>query len=56
MSPIKACGSSSVSVARSFIFAVIDDEERLSIFLPDWQKNSQLLLLKNKDGKASSMI
>jgi len=22
-------------------------------FLPDWQKNSQLLLTKNKDGKVS---
>ena len=30
-----------------------DDEERLRRFLPDWQKNSQLLLLKNKDGKVS---
>ena len=28
-----------------------DDEERLRRFLPDWQKNSQLLLLGNKDGK-----
>ena len=30
-----------------------DDEERLRRFLPDWQKNSQLLLTKNKDGKVS---
>jgi hypothetical protein len=30
-----------------------DDEERLRRFLPDWQKNSQLLLLGNKDGKVS---
>ena len=30
-----------------------DDEERLHRFLPDWQKNSQLLLLGNKDGKMS---
>ena len=30
-----------------------DDEDRLRRFLPDWQKNSQLLLFKNKDGKVS---
>ena len=30
-----------------------DDEERLRRFLPNWQKNSQLLLLGNKDGKVS---
>jgi hypothetical protein len=30
-----------------------DDEERLRRFLPNWQKNSQLLLTKNKDGKVS---
>jgi hypothetical protein len=30
-----------------------DDEELLRRFLPDWQKNSQLLLLGNKDGKVS---
>ena len=28
-------------------------EGRLRRFLPDWQKNSQLLLLGNKDGKVS---
>jgi hypothetical protein len=32
---------------------VIEDEERLRRFLPDWEKNSQLLLLKNKDGNVS---
>jgi hypothetical protein len=30
-----------------------DDEDRLRRFLPNWQKNSQLLLFKNKDGKVS---
>ena len=30
-----------------------DDEERMRRFLPDWQKNSQLLLLGSKDGKVS---
>jgi hypothetical protein len=28
-----------------------DNEERLRRFLPDWQKNSQLLLTKNKDAR-----
>jgi hypothetical protein len=30
-----------------------DDEEDLREFLPDWQKNSQLMLLGKKDGKVS---
>jgi hypothetical protein len=30
-----------------------EDDDDLRRFLPDWQKNSQLLVFKNKDGKVS---
>ena len=45
--------SAAATIAMTLAGIGRDDEERLRRFLPDWQKNSQLLLTKNKDGKVS---
>lgn len=51
---LAALGPSAAATAFMAVAGIgRDDEERLRRFLPDWQKNSQLLLLGNKDGKVS---